>query len=183
MAHARFHRSAAGGSRRARHRRRAHALYRVEQVGNDARTKRADGLFFGQGVGDPRAAAARQFVAITDPGSQLQKTAEAKGFRRVFRGVPNIGGRYSVLSHFGMVPLAATGHDPRVFLEAAGTMARGCGPEIPPAENHGVALGLAIGVLAVAGHDKLTIIASPSIGSFGAWSNCWPNRRAKTERV
>jgi transaldolase/glucose-6-phosphate isomerase len=115
-------------------------------------------------------AAARQFVAITDPGSQLQKTAEAKGFRRVFRGVPNIGGRYSVLSHFGMVPLAATGHDPRVFLEAAGTMARGCGPEIPPAENHGVALGLAIGVLAVAGHDKLTIIASPSIGSFGAWA-------------
>ena len=107
-------------------------------------------------------AAARQFVAITDPGSQLQKTAEAKGFRRVFRGVPNIGGRYSVLSHFGMVPLAATGHDPRVFLEAAGTMARGCGPEIPPAENHGVALGLAIGVLAVAGarqahHHRLAI--------------------------
>jgi transaldolase/glucose-6-phosphate isomerase len=157
--------------RRARHRRRAHALYRVEQVGNDARTKRADGLFFGQASATLGTAAARQFVAITDPGSQLQKTAEAKGFRRVFRGVPNIGGRYSVLSHFGMVPLAATGHDPRVFLETAGATARGCGPEIPPAENHGVvALGLAIGVLAVAGHDKLTIIASPSIGSFGAWA-------------
>jgi transaldolase/glucose-6-phosphate isomerase len=116
------------------------------------------------------AAAARQFVAITDPGSQLQKTAEAKGFRHVFYGVPNIGGRYSVLSHFGMVPLAVIGHDPHGFLEAAAAMVRACGPAILPAENPGIALGLVIGVLAVAGRDKLTIIASPSIGSFGAWA-------------
>ena len=64
-----------------------------------------------------RGEAARHFVAITDPGSRLQKIAEAKGFRRVFFGIPSIGGRYSVLSHFGLVPLAAIGHDVRAFLE------------------------------------------------------------------
>jgi transaldolase / glucose-6-phosphate isomerase len=115
-------------------------------------------------------AAARHFVAITDPGSYLQKTAEQKGFRRIFFGVPSIGGRYSVLSNFGMVPLAATGHDPQAFLKAARIMARACGPEVPDVENPGVALGLAIGVLARHGCDKLTIITSPSIAAFGAWA-------------
>jgi len=71
-----------------------------------------------------------------------------KGFRRIFFGVPSVGGRYSVLSNFGMVPLAATGHDPQAFLEAARIMARACGPEVADAENPGVALGLTIGVLA-----------------------------------
>jgi transaldolase/glucose-6-phosphate isomerase len=113
--------------------------------------------------------AARHFVAITDPGSRLQKTANAKGFRRVFLGIPSIGGRYSVLSKFGLVPLAATGHDVRAFLDGAAAMARACGPEQPPAKNPGIALGLAIGVLAAAGRDKLTLVASPSIAGFGGW--------------
>ena len=117
-------------------------------------------------IGD---AAAHRFVAITDPPSQLQKTAEAKGFRRVFLGVASIGGRYSVLSKFGLVPLVAMGQDPRAFLETAGIMARACGPQTPPADNPGVALGLTIGVLAGSGRDKLTLIASPSIVPFGAW--------------
>ena len=119
------------------------------------------------GVGDN---AARHFVAITDPGSALQKTAGKKGFRRVFSGVPSIGGRYSVLSKFGLVPLVATGHDVRSFLEAAAAMARACGPGPPPAENPGVALGLAIGVLALRGRDKLTIVASPAIAAFADWA-------------
>lgn len=114
-------------------------------------------------------AAGLRFVAITDPGSRLQKTAEEKGFRQVFFGVPSIGGRYSVLSKFGLVPLATTGHDVRAFLEAAGIMARACDPEIRPTENPGVALGLTVGVLAAHERDKLTIIASPSIAPFGAW--------------
>ena len=114
-------------------------------------------------------AAGLRFVAITDPGSRLQKTAEEKGFRRVFFGVPSIGGRYSVLSKFGLVPLATTGHDVRAFLEAAGIMARACDPEIQPTENPGVALGLTVGVLAAHERDKLTVIASPSIAPFGAW--------------
>ncbi len=116
------------------------------------------------------ARAAKNFVAITDPGSRLQKTAEERGFRRVFFGVPGIGGRYSVLSNFGLVPLAASGHDVRDFLAAARVMARACGPDVPPAENPGVALGLAIGVLALYGRDKLTLVASPSIVGFGAWA-------------
>ena len=115
------------------------------------------------------AQAAKHFIAITDPGSRLQQTAEAKGFRRVFFGNPSIGGRYSVLSNFGLVPLAASGHDVRGFLETARVMVRGCGPDVPPSENPGVALGLAIGVLSRHGRDKLTLIASPSIAGFGAW--------------
>ncbi len=126
--------------------------------------------FFAKASAAVGGTAARQFVAITDRGSRLQKTAEEKGFRRIFFGVPSIGGRYSVLSDFGMVPLAATGHDLRGFLEAGRVMARACGPEVPPGENPGVALGLAIGVLALHGRDKLTIIASPSIAAFGAWA-------------
>ncbi len=125
--------------------------------------------FFAKASAAVGGAVGRHFVAITDPGSRLQKTAEERGFRRVFFGVPSIGGRYSVLSKFGLVPLAATGHDVRAFLEAAGAMARACGPEMPPAENPGVAFGLVVGVLAVHGVNELTVIASPSIAPFGAW--------------
>jgi transaldolase/glucose-6-phosphate isomerase len=114
--------------------------------------------------------AARHFVAITDPGSHLEKVAKQKGFHRVFHGIPSIGGRYSVLSPFGIVPLAAIGHDVRAFLESALVMVRSCGPEVPPAQNPGVELGLTIGVLALRGHDKVTVIGSPSIASFGAWA-------------
>ena len=117
----------------------------------------------GAGVG-------RHFVAITDPGSRLQKIAEEKNFRRVFFGIPAIGGRYSVLSKFGLVPLATSGHDVRAFLETATAMARACGPEAPAANNPGVALGLTIGVLALFGRDKLTVVGSPSIAAFGAWA-------------
>jgi transaldolase / glucose-6-phosphate isomerase len=114
--------------------------------------------------------AGQRFVAITDPGSALEKTAEQKRFLRVFHGVPSIGGRYSVLSPFGTVPLAAIGHDVRAFLETARVMARSCGPEVPPAQSPGVELGLTIGVLALQGRDKVTVVASPSIASFGGWA-------------
>jgi transaldolase/glucose-6-phosphate isomerase len=114
--------------------------------------------------------AARHFVAITDPNSQLEKIAKQRGFHRVFHGVPSIGGRYSVLSAFGMVPLAAMGRDVRAFLESARIMARSCGPEVPPAQNPGVELGLTIGVSALQGRDKVTLVASPSLASFGAWA-------------
>jgi transaldolase / glucose-6-phosphate isomerase len=116
------------------------------------------------------AGAGRHFVAVTDPGSKLEKIAAEKHFHRVFHGIPSIGGRYSVLSPFGLVPLAAIGHDVRAFLDIARTMARSCGPEVPPPENPGVELGLTIGVAALAGRDKVTVIASPSIASFGAWA-------------
>jgi transaldolase / glucose-6-phosphate isomerase len=125
--------------------------------------------FFARASAAVGSVAAFHFVAITDPGSLLQKTAEAKGFRRIFLGIPSIGGRYSVLSKFGLVPLAATGQDAGAFLRHAPAMAQACGSASNPADNPGVALGIVMGVLANAGRDKLTLMASRSIAPFGAW--------------
>ena len=114
--------------------------------------------------------AGENFVAVTDPGSALEREAEKRGFLHIFRGAPWIGGRYSVLSDFGLAPAAAMGLDVRRLLEAARRMQRSCGPDVPPAENPGVQLGIAMGVAATTfGRDKVTIITSPQIASFGAW--------------
>ena len=110
-----------------------------------------------------------QFVAVTDPGSSLERVAKEKGFAHIFHGVPSIGGRYSVLSKFGLVPAAAMGLDVRRLLDTTKVMEIACGPDVPPQENPGVALGVAMGVAAKAGRDKVTIIASPGIGDLGAW--------------
>ncbi len=115
------------------------------------------------------AEAAKHFVAITDPGSSVEKMARAQGFRRVFHGVPTIGGRYSVLSDFGMVPGAAIGIQTKDFLERTAEMVRSCTASVPPIENPGVTLGAILGVAARHGRDKLTIITSPGIASLGAW--------------
>ena len=112
----------------------------------------------------------RHFVAITDPGSSLEKTAKAEGFRQIFFGVPSIGGRYSVLSPFGLVPAAAAGIDVARFVASAQAMMRSCGPDVPLADNPGVALGIALGVAGREGRDKVTLFASPSLVSFGAWA-------------
>jgi transaldolase/glucose-6-phosphate isomerase len=109
------------------------------------------------------------FVAITDPGSKLEATAKAQGFRAVFLGDPAIGGRYSVLSNFGMVPAAAAGIDVSAFLKSAKVMADACGPNTPPAANPGVELGLVMGAAALIGRDKLTLIASHGLTDVGAW--------------
>jgi transaldolase / glucose-6-phosphate isomerase len=114
--------------------------------------------------------AAERFVAITDPGSALHELATRDGFRAVFDGVASIGGRYSVLSPFGMVPLAVMGHDVRGFLERTQTMVRSCGPDVPPEENPGAQLGLVFGGLGKRGRDKVTIVASPAVADFGAWA-------------
>ncbi|MGD9836959.1 MAG: bifunctional transaldolase/phosoglucose isomerase [Afipia sp.] len=116
------------------------------------------------------AKAAERFVAVTDPGSSLEKTATARGFAQIFHGEPTIGGRYSVLSPFGLVPAAAAGIDIADFLGLAGIMALSCGPDVPPAENPGVQLGLALAAAAKHGRDKLTFTGSQRITSFGAWA-------------
>jgi transaldolase / glucose-6-phosphate isomerase len=113
--------------------------------------------------------AGRQFVAITDPGSAMQKVAEADGFRRVLFGRPSIGGRYSALSDFGMAPAAIMGLDVGRLLARAQRMVERCGPDAPTAENPGVALGIALGVCARRGRDKVTLLASPPIDGLGAW--------------
>jgi transaldolase/glucose-6-phosphate isomerase len=115
------------------------------------------------------AAAAQHFVAITDPGSSVEKIAHVEHFRRVCHGVPAIGGRYSVLSDFGMVPAAAIGIDIRSFLERAAEMVRSCAASTPPVENPGVILGAILGVAAKQGRDKATIIASAGMAALGAW--------------
>ena len=113
--------------------------------------------------------AGRQFIAITDPGSKLEAVARQQGFRHVFPGVPSIGGRYSVLSNFGMVPAAVIGMDVRGIFDSLDYMIRASGPGVPPMANPAVRLGLLLGVAAQAGRDKITIIASPAIADIGAW--------------
>jgi transaldolase/glucose-6-phosphate isomerase len=113
--------------------------------------------------------AAKHFVAITDPGSSLEKVARNEGFRAIFHGLPDIGGRYSVLSNFGMVPAAAMGIPPAAFLESTAEMVRSCAPSAPPIENPGVILGAILGVCQRNGRDKATVIASRGIADFGAW--------------
>jgi transaldolase/glucose-6-phosphate isomerase len=114
--------------------------------------------------------AGEHFIAVTDPGSSLEKRAKALGFAHTFYGVPSIGGRYSVLSNFGLVPAAAMGLDVKRLLEPARQMQRSCGADVPPAENPGVQLGIAMGIAATRfGRDKVTIVASPAIADFGAW--------------
>jgi transaldolase/glucose-6-phosphate isomerase len=114
--------------------------------------------------------AGEHFVAVTDPGSSLERRAKRLHFAHLFYGVPSIGGRYSVLSKFGLVPAAAMGIDVKRFLETTQPMERACGTDVPPAENPGVQLGVAMGVAATRfGRDKVTIIASPGIADLGAW--------------
>ncbi|MDP4003219.1 bifunctional transaldolase/phosoglucose isomerase [Methylobacterium sp. NEAU K] len=114
--------------------------------------------------------AGEHFVAVTDPGSDMERAARADGFKHIFFGVKQIGGRYSVLSAFGLVPAAAMGLDVKALLETARVMVRSCGPLVPPAQNPGVLLGAAMGAAALAGRDKVTIVASPGLDSFGAWA-------------
>src|SRR5215831_17207247 len=111
-----------------------------------------------------------QFIAITDPGSALQQAAERQRFRRTFFGWTNIGGRYSALSDFGLVPAAIMGVDVQKFLERTEAMVHACAPSVPVVDNPGIVLGTILGIAASRfGRDKVTIIASPGVASLGAW--------------
>jgi transaldolase/glucose-6-phosphate isomerase len=121
----------------------------------------------GKKLGDK---AGQHFVAVTDPGSSLEKAAKSRGFAHIIHGEPSIGGRYSVLSPFGLVPAAAAGVDIGAFLDATAPMIRACGPDVPPAENPGVQLGLALGAAYQQGRNKITLTASKPIADFGAWA-------------
>lgn len=114
--------------------------------------------------------AGERFIAVTDRGSSLERRAREAGFARVFFGDASIGGRYSALSRFGLVPAAAMGLDVRRLLANAKIMMRSCGPDAPPAQNPGVRLGVAMGVAARwRARDKVTIIASPAFGAIAPW--------------
>jgi len=107
-----------------------------------------------------------RFVAITDPGSRLE--SEAARFRGAFHGEPEIGGRFSALSNFGMVPAAVMGIDTRRFLASADLMVEACKSSLPE-QNPGLTLGVILGVAANAGRDKLTLVVSSGLPNLGAW--------------
>lgn len=111
----------------------------------------------------------KHFIAVTDPGSKLEAAAKKDGYRAVFHGDAKIGGRYSVLSVFGIVPLGVEGHDVDRFFVDTRPMVRACGASAPPQINPGVHLGIVIGEAVKAGRNKLTVFASPKIASIGAW--------------
>jgi len=109
------------------------------------------------------------FVAVTDPGSKMQQVAEGDGFLHIFFGRPSIGGRYSALSNFGMVPAAAMGLDTKKFLNRTAEMVQACWQSANVAENPGAVLGIVLGAAANSGRDKVTIITSSGISDLGAW--------------
>ncbi len=109
------------------------------------------------------------FIAVTDPGSPLEKEARTKGFWRVFLNPTDIGGRYSVLSDFGLVPAAVMGLDFMELVGRARNMARACGPDVSTLSNPAAWLGVTMGLLAQRGRDKVCIIAAPPIDQFGLW--------------
>ena len=116
-----------------------------------------------------KAAVGNYFIAITDPGSSLEARAKNSGFREVFHGDPEIGGRYSILSNFGMVPATLMGINVQVLLESTLLMVRACGKDAPPSLNAALYLGAVLGTLGKLGRDKVTIICSTELSGFGDW--------------
>jgi transaldolase / glucose-6-phosphate isomerase len=113
--------------------------------------------------------AGESFVAITDPGTSLERVAKERGFRRMFLNPPDIGGRYSALSYFGLVPAALMGIDLPRLLDEADEMMRACAPAVPANENPGVWLGTILAELYDKGRDKITFVLSPRVEKFGSW--------------
>lgn len=113
--------------------------------------------------------AGKHFIAITDPGTSLGKLASENGFRKIFLNPPDIGGRFSALSYFGLVPAALIGADLHRILMRASQAVEASGPDVPPLENPGLWLGVIIAKAALEGADKLTLLISPAIESYGLW--------------
>ncbi|HEU5393858.1 MAG TPA: transaldolase, partial [Candidatus Methylomirabilis sp.] len=114
--------------------------------------------------------AGEHFVAITDPGTPLERLGGERGFRRVFLNPPDIGGRYSALSLFGLVPAALLGIDLGELLGRAERLLRASASGAPIEKNPGIRLGVVLGELAAAGRDKVTFVADPPLSSFGTWA-------------
>src|SRR5215212_4423814 len=124
--------------------------------------------WFGE-VGKVKENPGENFVAVTDPGTKMEADATRDRFKRIFLNPPDIGGRYSALSYFGMVPAALMGVDIRKLLDRAERVMHACSQVVPASENPGARLGAIIGECAQAGRDKLTIVADPKVESFGLW--------------
>lgn len=126
--------------------------------------------YFRARVEEVMGAGGDRFVAITDPGTPLAEEAAASGFRACFENPPDIGGRYSALTYFGLVPMALSGVPTGDLLDRARAMRALCGPVVPASHNPGTRLGTALATLALRGRDKVTFLATGALGSFGLWA-------------
>jgi len=113
--------------------------------------------------------ASRHFVAITDPGTPLSEEAAARGYRAAFHNAPDIGGRYSALSYFGLVPAALGGLDIAEILRRAFDMLERCGPDVLASDNPGLTLGAALGTLARQGRDKVLLLVDQGLRPYELW--------------
>jgi transaldolase/glucose-6-phosphate isomerase len=147
----------------------AHTLFIVSSKSGTTTEPNSYMKYFWARVNEKTGNAARQFVAITDPGTPMVKEAQARKFRRIFETLPDVGGRYSALTNFGLVPAALIGVDVPRLLEVAGGMAQACGSAVPVASNPALRLGAALGELALAGRDKVTFATSRSFALLPAW--------------
>ena len=114
--------------------------------------------------------AGKQFVAVTDPGTKMLDVAHEYKFRKIFENDPNIGGRYSALSFFGMVPAGLSGYDVKLLLDRGLGAMHANDKTVDVKEAPGVKFGAALGGLALRGRDKLTIVTHPDVQAFGAWA-------------
>jgi transaldolase / glucose-6-phosphate isomerase len=146
-----------------------HTLFIVSSKSGTTTEPLSFHLYFAEAIRAAGGAPGRSFVAITDPGTPLEKLAGNSGFRAVFRALPTVGGRYSALTMFGLVPAALGGVDVRSVLDRAWTMAEACAPSVPIRENPGLALGAVLGELATHGRDKLTFYASTNFAAYPIW--------------
>ncbi len=139
--------------------------------GSTVETLSAFKYFYNQvaALTDNRKKAGDHFIAITDPASPLAEIAARYNFRSTFLNNPDIGGRYSALSYFGLVPAVLIGVDVSLLLTRGKEMAQACGPQVSPENNPGAQLGTIVGRAALTGRDKLTFVISPSLASFGDW--------------
>jgi glucose-6-phosphate isomerase/transaldolase/glucose-6-phosphate isomerase len=150
----------------------AHTLFLVSSKSGGTAEPNALYRYFREQVAGAKDenSAGRSFAAITDEGSSLERLGRDEGFRHVFLNPSDIGGRYSVLSYFGLVPAALIGLDVGTMLDRADAMRESCAADVPPGDNPGAFLGALMGTLALAGRDKLTLVTSPSIAGFGLWA-------------
>ncbi|MGB9404470.1 MAG: bifunctional transaldolase/phosoglucose isomerase [Candidatus Acidiferrales bacterium] len=146
-----------------------HTLFIVSSKSGTTTEPNSFFFYFWQKVSAHEKNAGRQFIAITDPGTPLQTLGEQRGFRRVFQATPDVGGRYSALTHFGLVPAAIIGVDLQQLLDRAWTMQEACASTVPELKNPGLILGAILGEADRAGRDKTTIFASASLQHFPAW--------------
>jgi transaldolase / glucose-6-phosphate isomerase len=146
-----------------------HALFLVSSKSGTTTEMLSFFYYFWQRAGEKNPNRGRQFVAITDPGTPLERLAKERGFRRVFQATPDVGGRYSALTFFGLVPAALLGLDLGRLLDRAWEMAEACAFCVPAAENPGLQLGALLGEAALAGRDKVTFLASAPAAALPTW--------------